>query len=417
MTDATVLYLQGQGSLAELKAKLAAGGLRGEGFSDPRAFLPRLKGTRPLACLIDMCFEDAPVMLAIIKSVRGVLGPSLPLIALVPSDSAPVGAQAMAAGASALVIKPLDEDDFLDLIASQVQASENAEAAELPKLIRWFFDGMAPVLAGVGTVLCGALESEEQVVFYERLLRPSKDAFIAMISSIRKAETKVDLVQGIRMYGLRNVRNLVVALKLSELTGVPLVQWNTKTSGLIGDPAQVLRYALKTVEHFGEGSRNQEQAFNAGLVLDVLSVLAEGAGTRKVAIRKFLEERFLEQMRKADAGIAAGKLAQKLTLERHITTALLMEIAGETAMSMTSERYLEVRRKLDRKAMRPVLQHIVELRQFNVSRNLMSALICQGSPRLEEASRAILFFDYPDLLRALPGSTDSLDLVNVCHSS
>jgi CheY-like chemotaxis protein len=417
VSDTLVLYVQSQGNLEDLKAKLAAGGLRGDGFSDPRVFLPRLKGERPLACLFDMSFDDAPIMLAIIKSVRGVLGPALPLIAIVPSEGAPVGAQAIAAGASALIAKPLDEDDLLDLIASHVVSGEAGAAPELPQLIRWFFDKMAPVLAGIGTALCIETESEGQVAYYEQRLRTSCDAFIAMISAIRKTETKADLTQAIRMYGLRNARNLVVALKLSELTGVPLVQWNTKTGGLIGDPAKVLKFAIKTVEHFGEGSRNQEQAFNAGLVLDLLYVLAESAGARKAAIRKFMEDRFIEQMRRADKGIAAGKRAHTLALERHITTALLMELAGEVAMAIYSENYLELRRKFEKKSLQSVLQHIVELRQFSVSRNLMSALICQGSPSLDEASRAVLFFDYPYLLGAIPGSEDSLDLVNVSHTS
>jgi CheY-like chemotaxis protein len=346
-----------------------------------------------------------------------VLGPKLPLIAIVQSATSAAATAAITAGASAVVEKPADEDELLDAIArSTVEGESGSDSSgEMPKILKWFFEKLAPVLAGMTPALSGSSDSEALILFYEERLTPYRDQFVDMIAALRKTAVKADLTQSIRMYGLRNTRNLVVALKVSEVMGMPLVQWNSKTGLLAGDPGHVLRFANKTAEHFGEGSRNQLEAFNSGLVLDLLSALAETTGARKSAIRNHIEERYHEVLRKADKCVAAGKGAQKLTLERHIITTLLMELAGEVSMALFSADYMEYRRKFEKKSIRPILQHIVELRQFAVSRNLMSALICQGAPGLDEASRAILFSDYPYLLPALPGSQDSLDLVNVCH--
>jgi hypothetical protein len=226
----------------------------------------------------------------------------------------------------------------------------------------------------------------------------------------------VDLTQSIRMYGLRKTRNLVVSLRLSAAMGIPLVQWNPKDGGLLGDPAQTLKYANRTADHYGEGSRNQEEAFNAGLVLDVLFVLAEAAGERKSAVRNFMEDRYIHAIKMADKSIGAGKQASKLALERHIATALLMREAGKVVMAIIHGDYLEFRRRFEKKELLSILQHVIELRQYSLSHNLVGALICQAAPGLSDAYQAVLFFDYPYLMGSLVGGADARDLVGVCNA-
>jgi hypothetical protein len=122
-------------------------------------------------------------------------------------------------------------------------------------------------------------------------------------------------------------------------------------------------------------------------------------------------------MRQAERCIAAGKSAQSLALEKHIITTILMREAGKAAMAIFYPDYLELRRKFEKKLVRPALQHIVELRQFAVSHNFMGALVCQGAPGLGEAYRAVLFFDYPYMLRDVADAKDAHDLIQVCNST
>lgn len=414
MKGIAVSFLQSQGSPAELKKALDSLGLRSQGFTDPRVFLGGLKKGGAAACLIDLSFGDAPVLLAMIKSIRSVLGPKLPLLALIAKSDNTMDSKARAAGVTDVIRKPIDEDELIAAIARYVAAPQ-AEAVEVPKLIKWFFDKVAPAMAGLSASLGAAGELEAQVRFYEERLRPFRDNFISLISSLRKTEAKAELLQCIRMYGVRSARNLVVALRLSDVTASPLVQWNPKTGGLAGEPAHALKYANKTVDHFGEGSRNQHEAFNSGLVLDLLNVLAESAGGRKAAVRKFIEERYTEAMEQAEKCIAAGKSAQSLVLERHIITTILMREAGKAAMGIFYPDYLELRRRLEKKAVSPALQHVVELKRFAVSHNLMGALICQGAPGLGDAYKAVLFFDYPYMLRDVADAKDTYDLIQVCN--
>lgn len=415
MSAAFVIFLQTQGSPKDLSDALDRVGLRSEGFSDPRSFLKRLKEGSPMACVVDVGFEDSAVMLAMIKSIRSVLGAKLPVLALVQANDKATGEKAIASGATDVIHKPFDEDELLAVIAKNVTSPE-ADVIDVPKLVKWFFEKMSPAMAGLSGSLCENSELELQVQFYEERLKPYRDYFIAMISSMRKTETKAELTQCIRMYGIRSTRNLVVAMRLSTVTATPLVGWNAKTGMLAGDPGQALKFATKTVEHFGEGSRNQTEAFNSGLVLDLLSVMAEATGGRKAAVRKYIEERYIEALRQADNCIAAGKNAQSLVLERHIVTTILMREAGKIAMAIFYPDYLELRRKLEKKFLPPTLQHIVELRYFSVSHNMMGALIAQGAPGLGDAYKAVLFYDYPYMLKNSPDVSDTFDLLNVCST-
>lgn len=413
MKGAMVIYLQTQGSRTELSEALDSLGLRNEGFADPKSFLTRLKQGNLAACLVDLSFEDSPVLLSMLKSIRTVLGAKLPLIAIVPQIDKGMEPKARAVGVSDVIQKPFDDDKLISTIATHVAAPE-AEAVEVPKLIKWFFEQMSPAMAGLATSLGASGELEAQVRYYEDRLRPFRDNFISLISSLRKTEAKAELLQCIRMYGIRNTRNLVVALKLSAVTSTPLVFWNAKTGGLAGEPAHALKFANQTVDHFGEGSRNQVEAFNSGLVLDLMMVLAEFAGVRKAAVRKFIEERHIEALRHAEKCIAAGKSAESLAYDRHIITTILMREAGKAAMAIFFPDYLELRRRFEKKLIRPALQHIVELRKFGVSHNLMGALICQGAPGLDDAYKAVLFFDYPYMLKDSVDENHSYDLVRVC---
>jgi hypothetical protein len=237
-----------------------------------------------------------------------------------------------------------------------------------------------------------------------------------MVAALRRSEAKSDLTQSIRMYGIRNARNLLTAFRLAEVTGAPLIQFHPKTGLPTIDPANVLRYAVRTAAHFGEGSRNEHQAFSAGLVLDLMGVLAEAAGARKSAVRNYIDTRYGETLRRIDKCLSAGKAVQNLVLERHITSTLLLGIAGDALLAILYPDYLELRRKCDKKRIGPILQHVVELREYDVSRNLMAALIAQVAPGLEGASWPALFLDYPYLLPGLPRSRDAQDLVELINT-
>jgi CheY-like chemotaxis protein len=435
VTKDLLVFIQTQGSVADLSLSLASLGIQNEGFKDPQGFLTRLRDGKPGGCIIDLTFKDAHVMVAMIKSIRKVLGPKLPVIVLMNQGDDATRALALAAGANDTVDIPPTPVELRKTISKHIylpgdKAPAPAPAAappapaektyaplpkaEIPALIKWFFEKVSPSMAALNSSLEEHADSEVQVKFYTERLLPYRENFVTMIKMMRKTETKQELHQCIRMYGLRNTKHLLVAAKLSEVTQAGLIGWNTKTGLLSADPKKIIQYAAKTVDHFGEGGRYDQIAFKAGLVLDLLFVMAEATGARKSAIRKMIEETYTQAIKMADQGIEAGKSAKSLALEQHIITAFLMREAGKIGMALFYPDYMELRSKLERKGLHPALQHIAEMEKFSVSHNIIGALICQGAPGLGVAYKSVLFFEYPFMLRDVPEARDAYELLEIC---
>jgi CheY-like chemotaxis protein len=420
MKNAFVVFIQPAAAGPELAQALKTLKLRSEGFQDPKTFLTRLKEAKPSACIIDMTGKDSPVMIAMIKGIRSVLGAGVPILAVLNKTDYAIRVQALTAGANDVIEKPVIASALSVILSHYIPELKAAALPpiqiEIPPLIKWFFEKISPAMAGLHSALENSHETEVLVQFYAERLAPQRTEFVNMINSLRKSETKADLVQGIRMYGLRNTKQLVVASQLSDVTGAALLHWHEKTGVLTAKPSQIIQYATKTVEKFGEDSRYAEVAFNSGLILDLLFVLAESAETRKTVIRKFLQDRYEQALKDIDRCFLAGKKAESLALEQHIITAILMREAGKVAMAIYFPDYLEVKQKLDRKVVGPVLRHIVEMNKFAVSHNLIGSLICQGAPGLGDAYKSVLFLDYPFMLRDVPEAKDAYELIAICQA-
>jgi hypothetical protein len=294
---------------------------------------------------------------------------------------------------------------------------KEAQTAKLPPAVRWFFEKIAPTMASLNSILELHDDKETQAKYFAEHLVPHQENFVKMVKIIRRAQTEEALLQSIRMYGIRGTKNLATALRLSEACGLTSLKWDAKTGMLTEDPTKTIQYAAKTVEHFGEGSRYDQVAFNAGLILDLFSALAEKSGAQKFAIRKFIQDRHTLALKKADECVKAAKSAQSLKLEQHIISMLFMNEAGKIAMAMFFPDYLILLQKFERKTLDPALQHLAEMDKYSVSHNILGALICQNAPGLKAASKAVLFYNYPFLISDQRAARDSYDLITVCHKN
>jgi two-component system, LuxR family, response regulator FixJ len=105
--------------LSVLKATsrlLSSAGWKVEGFLDPIAFLRYAQTHRPKVVVIDILM---PVMNGLeVQSRLQAFSPSTRVIVLTSNDDPSVRSKAMAAGASAFFLKPVNEDEFLAEIKS-----------------------------------------------------------------------------------------------------------------------------------------------------------------------------------------------------------------------------------------------------------------------------------------------------------
>lgn len=375
---------------------------------------------------------------AIMKTVRSILGPANLGIGLTRAGDTKAAEKIKAAGANVAVEKPislrllaqiLSKSVVTDAISTTLNpnavlnrdtSKEQNEAPlpdlPLPEIIGWHFEKLMPVLARLSSSLEKFDDIEHQFNHFVELLAPWRSELVAMIKSLRKSEDALDLMQSLRLYGSINARAMAISLNLANATNLVTFGFNSKTGLPTQDPRKVIPYAMRAAEHFGEDSRYFQTALNAGLILDILSYFAQTAGDRKGNILRTIENSFGESMKRIDRGFKSAKALKDLAQDQHLISVILMRDAGKILMTLFFPDYFERKNAFEKKAIRPSLQHVAENKIYGISHNVVGALICQVAPGLESAYKAVLFYDYPFMLKSSRENKDAFALASLCQT-
>lgn len=406
-----VLLFQRNKSAAKETSKLLSDlGVAPEIFEDPRPMLVRLQQGGVSLCLMDMTPEDSPVILAMVKTIRKILGLSPPIVAIIRKNDQALFDQLVGAGANKNIKKPVKTPDLALRMSEYISTPDIQEALSqvessplgdltLPQIVDWFGEKVSPLLTGMNDCLETYDDVENQYKYYALKLKNHRDSFIPMVNAMRKSEDKIDIIQALRLYGLVNSRMLVVGLKLSEVTKSNVLGWNSKTGQLTMDPKKLLVYASRTLEHFGEDGPYRDIAFNAGLVLDVTAFLLDSAADRKVGLKKFLDTQYGKAITKCDKALNMAKSLKDLALAKHIITISMIKGAGQALMAFYYKDYLDLLTRIDKNKVSPVAQQLAEFKQYSITHEILGAVLCQNTPGLSEASKAMLFSSTPSLLK------------------
>ncbi|MBI3542563.1 MAG: hypothetical protein HY075_04735 [Deltaproteobacteria bacterium] len=423
-------FREGASPSAEMRPMLEGMGLRCELFNDPRALLLSLKNTEPAICLLDFSTAKIDVVTAVLRTIRSVLGEKLPIIALVPKGFQEKSPQLFGAkGATAAVERPVVPSELAQrlsyhvvtdaLAAMQTESSGGLVLEEVPTpaVVTWLLDHVVPALVKIGAYVKFFDESERQLKFYTEKLEPFQDELIEMIKKLRRREEKVDLNQTLRLYGVANTRNLLTTMAVANATVPDSFAFDAKSGMPNHDPKAIIPYAIKLLERLGgEGSRFYQIAFSAGLVFDLLNRIANNElGERKRPIQRMIEAAFADGLRRIEKGLKLGKEVDDLAMAKHIISTIMMREAGKIVMAMVIVNYPEVRKFFEKKVVSHAFQLIAEQENFDVSHNLVGALLCQAAPNLSEAFQAVLFCDVQVTLKA-PGDRQIQDLAAFCRS-
>ena len=301
-------------------------------------------------------------------------------------------------------------------IAEPIAAPAKHESPSVSPLVDWLFLKILSPLNGLEDVLEDLDSAEAQIDFYLKKLMPHKDDFIRMIKAMRRSESEPDFTQCLRLYGVSASRKLLVAQRLLEVTGGKPLKWDPSSGRLAVDPKTVIPCASQMAEHFDEGSAYRQIAFNCGLVLDVLLHASSFAPDRKSAIKNLIETSVRVIQTKTDLGMKKAKEVSNLAYGKHILTALTMKEAGRIAMSIYLKDYMPRRARLEKKEIPLALQQILENRHYSISHNIVGALICQNTPGLGIAHKAVLFCNTPVILKSVSTELNSHTLAALCQS-
>jgi FixJ family two-component response regulator len=119
---ATICLVEDDPSVIKATSRLLSSeGWRVESFLDPLAFLRYAQTHRPEVAVIDILM---PVMNGLEVQTRlRTLSPATRVIVLTANDDPAVRSKATESGASAFLVKPADDEEFLSAVESAVSAT------------------------------------------------------------------------------------------------------------------------------------------------------------------------------------------------------------------------------------------------------------------------------------------------------
>lgn len=104
-------------------------GTKPESFATPEPFLKRLKESKPDLCLIDVNIGRAESGFLLVKAVRSVLGPRLPLLIVSSVRDRASIAHALEIGANDYIAKPIDTNALAMKLAQYLKSKELDEVS------------------------------------------------------------------------------------------------------------------------------------------------------------------------------------------------------------------------------------------------------------------------------------------------
>ncbi len=260
--------------------------------------------------------------------------------------------------------------------------------------------------------LCAAqldplIEEPEGVDFFMKILlgelsvRPNAAERIkAKANTGHTADNLLTLDQSVRLYGIQNVKFLIIAEKLAEVFPSKILERNQTTGELVTPLSQLFSFTVRALQSFGDDGPHKNVAFASGLVFDILAIV--NTQEREVAKQKkwftFLEELFSQGVVIAQAALNLGKMRKRLVLEKHIISLVMLNQASHAAMGLVNDDYLDDLQKLKKGNLSIALQNFAIQKRFYGSHCEYAPVLSLAFRIFDGLSLAFLHAETPHLL-------------------
>ena len=293
-------------------------------------------------------------------------------------------------------------------------ALKSLKSGETPQELTFIYDRIVPVLAALDPVIHEFKDNEERIAFLLTALGPFEELFVAMVQSKRSSQQPIPLETAIRLYGARQAFGLLIGMNLVKAVQGDYPAWQKG-----GEPdmkiEEVLPCATRLREHFGVSHRAHFEIGITGLVFDVLLALARKESSHADGIQELIKAQIEQGIRLAETGVKQARGAKGLRLENFMESVIFLKRTGRVIMSIVHEKYLDFAGQISDGDFRSPFVHLAEIRAFGVSNNVLSCLLCKFIPGLNEVNAALLFYDYPFMMKDGLTRNDLYELVQFCH--
>ncbi len=417
-------------------------GMESEAFVDSKAFLMAVKKSHPDICIVDLHLGREGSGPLIIKAIRNVFGPGIPLFMIArPDDS--LLKMAIEAGANGFFGKPLTKGILAEKLAPFVKTPEMTKALaeegcresttkndpthyleklegykefKIPKGVDHFFEKVVLIYSEIKDYIEDFTSSEEKVNFYLQVFKEYEEIFVKFVNSLGTREEKLTFEQCVRLYGMRNLKFLIVAIKISELTQEQGFKWDKDNGRPKVAPEAMLRYADRTLKQVGDESRFRHVAFISGLAFDLLAIMNKKNGENVPKIEKMLEHIHAYALRLWTKAFEAAKKTSEFKAEKFLLSTLFYRYLGRVLMAMYEPKYIEFLETLKRTSVPDALARMFERKQFGYSYPTLSAMYVMTSPDIYGGYKSVQYYDENTFL-SLDSDQTHFNLTQMCKDA
>jgi hypothetical protein len=256
---------------------------------------------------------------------------------------------------------------------------------------------------------------DKRVKFYCGALGDAAGKFVRLCNSMKGGGGEgLKLDAAIRVYGINRTRDAAVAIALTNLVDPKGFGWSPRTGAPVVPFAHVVRYARRSLEHFGEDSRYKHVAYQAGLAYDILAMVKAKRGAADPQFAGVIDAAFDESLKAADAGYSILKASSSIALELFIVTACLLRGAARVAMAIVEPSYADLLRQFAANDTPVAFQHVLEEKRFGIHHGFVASLLCQALPGQSRAFLSSLWLDTPLFLQG-EENKQRFDLASTCQ--
>ncbi len=318
-----------------------------------------------------------------------------------PAAQNPIPAAKPNKPAAPAATQPQELEDKILSIPHLQELISGPAAPKSPKIYTQFLEQIAPKIAlrPTSSAILGAfvkIDVTSQKIATALRANPYYLHYFKRVLEGRIQRTDaLGLEAGIVQLGMQNSRNIVISLQAyrSVLGGNPALD---DKGQLEYRPEELLKYAVKTEELLSiDRSGYSDTAYAAGLIFDLLSLMTQDLGERKVKVQTYLAQTYLQGLRTAKIAMELAQDLPDFSYRKFLFSACLIHNVGKVAMAILDPEYLTWLDEVRRQELPRTVRHFAEGYRFGMTHASFSAMICHTFKLFQPIEKAILHHHDP----------------------
>jgi len=269
-----------------------------------------------------------------------------------------------------------------------------------PEILKTVMQTIIPQISQLFVFFEDLDEQESRVKFYLSHLKDYEENYSKIVDSMKRGEDKLTLEQMLRLFGVNNSRNFLYTVRLAELIKPEALKWDETTGKPNVEVNESLQFALASVAHFGEESRDRNMALMSGILIDYLSQYGKERSKAGAKLKGFVEALFESAKEEASKAIKIGRKMENLSLAKYLIPTTFLRYSGRLLFAILEDSYLDWYAKIEKNEWPDDYISLLERKKFGTTSAEIGALI--GSILFDDKNmifESVYFSENPILLK------------------